>query len=340
VPTSSLTRSLLVVAALIVLLTATSAGAKPPAERAPTAIFYYAWFGTPERDGSYEHWAKGGHNPPSDLASSFYPARGPYSSSDSAVLKAQMAEIAGAGINEIVYSWWGWGSPTDVRLPSVAAAARRAGLVVAVHLEPYIGRTAESVANDIAHLETLGISEIYLYEPFEGITVEDWGSMTHDFPGIRFYGQTELVGTAAEAGFAGVYTYDVLLHDGGTFQRLCNQAHVAGLLCLPSVGPGFDARRAVGIPRVKGRRGGLTYDSMWQAALAAQPDVVTITSYNEWEEGTQIEPARGPSRVAGADYDTYNGAYGYRGAQAPAAYLARTAYWTRAFASTMPAGRS
>ena len=71
------------------------------------------------------------------------------------------------------------------------------------------------------------------------------------------------------------------------------------LLCAPSVGPGYDARRGSGDPRVKPRRNGATYDAMWRAAIAAKADRVTITSFNEWHEGTQIEPAapRGPARA-------------------------------------------
>jgi len=42
---------------------------------------------------------------------------------------------------------------------------------------------------------------------------------------------------------------------------------------------------------VKRRNHGLTYDWMWHAAIAAHADQVTITSFNEWHEGTQIEPA-------------------------------------------------
>ena len=58
------------------------------------SIFYYPWYGTPGHDGAYLHWEQDGHLPPADLASSYYPARGPYSSGDEAVVKAQMAEIA------------------------------------------------------------------------------------------------------------------------------------------------------------------------------------------------------------------------------------------------------
>ena len=81
---------------------------------------------------------------------------------------------------------------------------------------------------------------------------------------------------------------------GGKFVRLCNQAHAVHLLCAPSVGPGYDGVRAgeaVVLSTQSSRRGGVTYDNLWTAALAAKPDIVTITSYNEWGEGTQIEAA-------------------------------------------------
>ena len=99
------------------------------------------------------------------------------------------------------------------------------------------------------------------------------------------------------------------------------------LLCAPSVGPGYVARRADGDPRVKPRRNGRTYDSMWAAAIRAHPDVVTITSYNEWHEGTQIEPAAPSGRHGGYRYASYDGAFGLHGIAAERAYLDRTRYW-------------
>src|SRR5204863_2000176 len=80
--------------------------------------------------------------------------------------------------------------------------------------------------------------------------------------------------------------------------------------------------------RVKPRDHGFTYDAMWLAASRAHADLVTITSYNEWHEGTQLEPARSRS-----SYLNYTGAYGLTGPRAACAYLWRTAQWTRAFAA-------
>ena len=301
------------------------------AQAAPrVSIFYYPWYGNPARDGGWEHWLVPGGST-GDIASSYYPARGLYSSSSVPVVRAQMREIASAGVQEVVSSWWGWGSSEDVRLPLIVKEAHAAGLAVAVHLEPYPGRTVETVQADIDHLRTLGITRIFVYQPFD-IAPADWVALRAREPGIQLYAQTMLVGRAEKAGFDGVYTYDVLLWGGDVFSRFCAQAHRVGLTCLPSVGPGYDATHATADLRVKPRRDGATYDAMWRSVLRSSADGVTITSYNEWHEGTQIEPARAyRGSAASASFQSYDGAYGRSGLAAQHAYLDRTLYWSDLF---------
>lgn len=53
-----------------------------------------------------------------------------------------------------------------------------------------------------------------------------------------------------------------------------------------------------------------------------------MTSFNEWHEGSVIEPAS--SSPPGA-YETFDGAYGHTGTAAETAYLTRTAYWAAEF---------
>lgn len=320
-------RALRLIAVVFVLLAFPAIAQAEPR----VSIFYYPWYGNPARDGSWEHWMLPG-SPTGDIASSYYPARGLYSSSSAPVVRAQMREIAAAGVQEVVSSWWGWGSREDVRLPLIVREAHAAGLAVAVHLEPYPGRTIDTVEADIDHLRTLGITRIFVYRPFD-IALADWANLRDREPGIQLYAQTTLVGKAAKAKFDGVYTYDVLLWGGDMFSRYCAQAHRVGLTCLPSVGPGYDATHATADLRVKPRRDGATYDTMWRSAIRSPADGVTITSYNEWHEGTQIEPAR--SRLGGAAaaarVQSYEGAYGRTGRASQTAYLDRTAFWSDSF---------
>jgi hypothetical protein len=53
-------------------------GAQAPIPR--VTAFYYPWYGTQADDGAYQHWAQDGHAPPDNIASSYYPAEGLYSS--------------------------------------------------------------------------------------------------------------------------------------------------------------------------------------------------------------------------------------------------------------------
>ena len=327
-------RRIVLLSLLLLLLPASAHGT---AALVRVTAFYYPWYGTSAEDGAYQHWSQDGHAPPNDIASSYYPARGLYSSSDRSVVAEQMNEIRNAGIDEIAVSWWGRGSDEDKRLPLVLQTAKASGVQVAVHIEPYTGRSVASIVADVTYLKALGISTFYVYRALD-LPIADWAA-AHDalhVGGGTFFAQTGMVGAAAAARFDGIYTYDIVTFGGDTFARICGEAAKRHLLCAPSVGPGYDARRGSGDPRVKLRRSGRTYDAMWLSAIQARAGRVTITSFNEWHEGTQIEPAAPASRHGKYRYLSYDGAWGQHGVQAEYAYLNRTLYWSSVFRNTVP----
>lgn len=312
-----------ITAAICAAVLAFPAAAGPGATSAEpdrAAIFYYPWYSTPVRDGGWAHWYVE-HDGTPVLSTPYFPTRGLYSSSNAKIVAAHMREIASAGVGTVIVSWWGFDSPEHDRLPLVVEAARAHGLAIAIHLEPYDGRTPAGAAADIARLHDEGFDDFYLYDADRDPAVE-WAEALEPLDEVRVVGHTTLVGRAKASGFDGLYTYDVVTWNGSLFRRLCTQAHAAGLLCAPSVGPGYDARLATRQEAVRPRLHGATYDRMWKTAIRAGADVVTITSYNEWQEGTQIEPARGQ-----VDRPGYDGAWGKRGVAAQRAYLVATAGW-------------
>jgi glycoprotein endo-alpha-1,2-mannosidase len=299
-----------------------AAGAERVGGTDRAAIFYYPWYSTPAKDGRWAHWYVE-HDGAPVLSSPYFPSRGLYSSSNARVVASQMREIAATGVGTIVVSWWGFDSPEHDRLLLVEQAATRYGLEVAIHVEPYRSRTPARAAEDIARLQREGgFTDFYVYDA-DRDPAAAWAEALGPLDGVRIFGHTTFVGRARASGFDGIYTYDVVTWNGALFKRLCTQAHAAGLLCAPSVGPGYDARLATRHEVVRTRNNGLTYDRMWKTALKASADLVTITSYNEWQEGTQIEPAR-----VAVGKPSYEGAWGKNGVAAQRAYLAATAYWT------------
>lgn len=62
---------------------------------------------------------------------------------------------------------------------------------------------------------------------------------------------------------------------------------------VPSVGPGYiDTQvRPWNGKNTRSRQDGQYYKSALQKALDINPSMISITSFNEWHEGTQIETA-------------------------------------------------
>ena len=92
-----------------------------------------------------------------------------------------------------------------------------------------------------------------------------------------------------------VYTPVVLLARGrdvsGVYRAFGGLARGAGRPFIPAVAPGFDDRQVRTPGTVVDRADGTTYDRGWEAALAVDPPWILVSSWNEWHEGSEIEPS-------------------------------------------------
>jgi len=84
---------------------------------------------------------------------------------------------------------------------------------------------------------------------------------------------------------------------GSDFEGVMEAVRASGRLVLTrriscgTVIPGYDDRKVRDPGAMVGRRGGATYDEYWDMAEEASVDWVLVTSWNEWHEGTEIEPS-------------------------------------------------
>lgn len=69
-------------------------------------------------------------------------------------------------------------------------------------------------------------------------------------------------------------------------------AYSRNMTFVATVVPGFNNTAVQNESRVIDRREGSYYDLYWLVAKACSPDGYAITSFNEWHEGTEIEPSR------------------------------------------------
>ena len=318
--------------------------------------FYYGWYASPEFDGFEAHWNHAvlgdtigrAYTGGADIGANYYPALGAYSSHDPKIVIKHVAQMKSAGIGVIVASWWGAGGFEDRGLPLLLDVAAEAGLEVAFHLEPLPGRDAASSGEALRYLVATygdhpachrrdGRPVVYVYDSYL-TPAADWARLLQPDGEITIRGtdgDCVVIGLwvgadegafFTEGGFDGFYTY--FAADGFTWgssrenwPALAAFAADHGLLFVPCVGPGYlDTRvRPWNASTTRGRENGAYYDRQFEAALAVAPPLIAITSFNEWHEGTQIEPAL-PFVGNGFAYRDYR-------PREPGWYLERTRWW-------------
>lgn len=279
--------------------------ARPDPRRLVLAA-YYPWFA----GGTYE-------NPqftdrPSDKRST----------AKYADVLAMTQQARGAGIDGFVVSWQGEafsGRSFDLAL----SAARETGGVVVPYLEMLqaheagdsSGRADPLVvlewlsdtldrADDRAFLRSGGVPVVFVWQ-MGRLSRIGWVNVLKNLAARGK--KVRIVGDASSAyGMIqwGVHDYDpnplapdaLALHNRERMldAKVLGSTDATGPhLYVATVSPGFDdSKLPERTPRVTPRgAGGARYLASWDAALSARPDWVLITSWNEWFEGTSIEPS-------------------------------------------------
>lgn len=290
-----------------------------------------------------------------DIGANFYPELGTYSANDEAVMDTHLAMMKQAGVSVIILSWWGDSDFGTSSVPIFMDKAAKIGLKVNFHIEPIYHSAAEflQVVKQLdqrfgqhpALYHYQGKPLYYVYDSYK-MPISEWQKVLLPKGELTVRGKTydaNFIGLWVDegeesfflnSGMDGFYTYfavDGFVYGSTTknWPYLAKWAKQHNKLFIPSVGPGYadDRIRPWNKKNFRAREAGKYYDAMFKKAIAVAPTFIGVTSFNEWHEGTQIEPA----------IEKQVGDYKYLDYSPLAAdyYLKRTHYWSERFQQSL-----
>ena len=284
--------------------------------------FYYPWYGNPDvkgGSGRWSHWAGVDEDKEQIASSTNYPTLGPYDSHDPKLIAQHCAWAKQAGVDGFIASWWGKSAFSDKALGPVLDGCREAGLEVTIYYETVPGpRNAQAAADDVLHvlnrygdhpawLRVENKPVVFVYGRAVGeIGLGGWleaiSQVNQRYPKKAVFLGDQITRSAARI-FDGVHTYNTAgklrakqlpeLREWAakTYPAWVSAADAFGRISTITVIPGYDDTkiRKPGL-RVE-RYDGASYRCQWEEAIKADPHWILVTSWNEWHEGSEIEPS-------------------------------------------------
>jgi hypothetical protein len=241
------------------------------------AAFYYPWFP--------EAWQQQGLSP----YTNYHPSLGYYSSSDAVVLQRHLEAMQYGGIQAGIASWWGQGTPSDARLPTLMDTTDSSLLRLSVYYEPEgLGDPdAGTLSADLTYLrDHYGSDPSYLridgrFVVFAYAEARDGCAMAarwHAANSINAY-----IVLKVFPGYRDCLSQPDGWHQYGPASPASSQQGYSY-----TISPGFNKA---------GSRECLGRDiSRWRQnirdMIASAAPFQLVTSFNEWGEGTAVESAQ------------------------------------------------
>lgn len=262
--------------------------------------FYYAWYD--ENTWTYDRL--------SDL-----PAQ-TYASQDRGAMGRQIEQAQAAGIDALLVAWYGpgGGNQTESNLSALLDEAAARGFRIGVLLEtdsPFFGGMQDVTAalqhlNAVhaahpAYLRVDGRPVVFFWRPTL-YGVDAWRTIrSQSDPGYANIWIAEGVDTSLLAVFDGHHLYSNtwnppadLTAVNQKYARLVADAaagYGTSKLWVATVMPGYNDAKIRSSGFARDREGGAYFAQSWQAAIASAPSWIVINSFNEWPEGSYIEPS-------------------------------------------------
>jgi glycoprotein endo-alpha-1,2-mannosidase len=312
-----------VLCVIMVLAVVSLAGGESnsPVQRRVMA-FYYPWYGVPDGPGGAGrtvHWGRTDAANKDIQASTHYPELGAYDSHDPKVIDQHCRWAKEAGIDTFIVSWWGHDHYTDRAMQKILDGCARYGLSTCIYYETVPRpQTPKSAADDIikvlnkygghpAHLKVNGRPVVFVYgRALQQLGLTNWLKAIKMInagyeKGVTAIGDQFSFGAARV--FDGVHTYNTAGNLRGmnpaearkwaaeTYKSWVQLADRAGKISAITVIPGYDDTKIRKPGLAVERYNGELYRAQWDEAIKADPHWILITSFNEWHEGSEIEPS-------------------------------------------------
>ena len=277
-----------------------------PVSEPRVLTFYYPWYGSPDGpEKQTRHWDEGYTDKPQ---------LGRFSSRAAAAIDAHLAWMRQASIDTMIVSWWGPGSYEDVTLrdyllPRLSGGPIRLTLYLeaadnAAVLREHLSYIHDTYTGRPCFLRNKGRPVLFVYGRVNTtISLDTYRKVFEELRGQGkdfFYVADTFDGRYLEV-FDGLHTYNpvgMALKDLSgialTYQSAWLSCRKRGKLFVATALPGYDDSHLIPPRRpalVLPRENGATYRRTWEQCLASHAPWVAITTFNEWHEGSEIEPS-------------------------------------------------